>query len=73
MRNQSIYWNKEWKNRIFIFLGGLNDDYENIRNQTLNMGEFSSIEEVYSKVESEEQRKSVIIESKNVDTCGSCK
>lgn len=53
--NQIIHWNNEWKNRIFIFLGGLNDDYKNIRSQILNGGWLTSIEEVYSKLEAKEQ------------------
>ncbi|KAF3795156.1 hypothetical protein EJ110_NYTH05781 [Nymphaea thermarum] len=51
---------KEWENRIFLFLVGLNDDFENIRSQILNSEESFSIEDVYSHVKAEEQRRLVI-------------
>ncbi|CAN6470367.1 unnamed protein product [Victoria cruziana] len=54
VKDQTTHWKKEWKNRIFIFLRALNNDYENVRNQILNSGELPSIEKVYSKVEAEE-------------------
>lgn len=52
-QDQLTFWNMEWKNRIFIFVGSLYDDYENIKSQILNSEKFKSIEEVYSKVEAE--------------------
>lgn len=48
-------------NQIFIFLGGLHNDFKNIKSQVLNSGEFMNIEKIYSKVEAEEQRKSMMI------------
>ncbi|KAF3772704.1 hypothetical protein EJ110_NYTH57215 [Nymphaea thermarum] len=42
---------------VFLFLSSLNDDYENIRSQILNSDESFSIEDVYARVEAEEQRK----------------
>ncbi|KAF3778190.1 hypothetical protein EJ110_NYTH43957 [Nymphaea thermarum] len=58
--NQMHYMAKEWENRIFLFLAGLNDEFENIRSQILNSEESFSIEDVYSRVEAEEQRRLVI-------------
>ncbi|KAF3782327.1 hypothetical protein EJ110_NYTH34631 [Nymphaea thermarum] len=54
-QDQTLYWTKEWKNRMFVFLGGLNDDFEGIRSQILNSGDMFSIEDVYSRIEAEEQ------------------
>ncbi|KAF3788026.1 hypothetical protein EJ110_NYTH21831 [Nymphaea thermarum] len=47
------------KSKVFLFLSGLNDDFENIRSQILNSDESFSIEDVYARVEAEEQRKLV--------------
>ncbi|KAF3772924.1 Retrovirus-related Pol polyprotein from transposon TNT 1-94 [Nymphaea thermarum] len=58
-QDQMQYMTKEWENRVFLFLSGLNDDYENIRSQFLNSDESFSIEDVYARVEAEEQRKLV--------------
>ncbi|KAF3777562.1 hypothetical protein EJ110_NYTH44775 [Nymphaea thermarum] len=43
---------------VFLFLFGLNDDFENM-SQILNSDESFSIEDVYARVEAEEQRKLV--------------
>ncbi|KAF3772917.1 hypothetical protein EJ110_NYTH56604 [Nymphaea thermarum] len=51
---------KEWENRVFLFLVELNDDFEGRRSQILNSEELFSIEDVYSRVEAEEQRHLVI-------------
>ncbi|XP_049933836.1 uncharacterized protein LOC126410066 [Nymphaea colorata] len=51
------YMTDKWENRVFLFLSGLNDDFENIRSQILNSDESFSIEDVYSRVEAEEQRR----------------
>lgn len=51
--DQITHCYKEWKNKIFIFLRALNNDYENIRSEILNSGELISIKEVYSKLEAE--------------------
>ncbi|KAF3771707.1 hypothetical protein EJ110_NYTH58620 [Nymphaea thermarum] len=59
-QDQMHYMTKEWENRIFLFLAGLNDEFENIRSQILNSEESFSIEDVYSRVEAEEQRRLVI-------------
>ncbi|KAF3771504.1 hypothetical protein EJ110_NYTH60248 [Nymphaea thermarum] len=56
-QDQMQYMTKEWENRVFLFLSGLNNDYENIRSQILNSDESFSIEDVYARVEAEEQRK----------------
>ncbi|KAF3783368.1 hypothetical protein EJ110_NYTH32050 [Nymphaea thermarum] len=58
-QDQMQYMTNEWENRVFLFLSGLNDDYENIRSQILNSDESFSIEDVYARVEVEEQRKLV--------------
>lgn len=50
------YWYKEWMDKNFTFLGGLNNDYENVRRCILNSGKLYSIEEVYSKMKVEEHR-----------------
>ncbi|KAF3780476.1 hypothetical protein EJ110_NYTH39161 [Nymphaea thermarum] len=55
-QDQMHYVAKEWENRIFLFLAGLNDEFENVRSQILNSEEAFSIEDVYSRVEAEEQR-----------------
>ncbi|KAF3791700.1 hypothetical protein EJ110_NYTH13697 [Nymphaea thermarum] len=43
---------------------GLNDEFEGVRSQLLNSGEVSNIEDVYSCVEAEEQRRLVTNEGK---------
>ncbi|KAF3771916.1 hypothetical protein EJ110_NYTH59175 [Nymphaea thermarum] len=43
---------------------GLNDEFEGVRSQILNSGEVSSIEDVYSCIEAEEQRRLVTTEGK---------
>ncbi|KAF3773214.1 hypothetical protein EJ110_NYTH54489 [Nymphaea thermarum] len=58
--NHSLYWEKEWMDRTFLFLGGLRDEFESIRSQILNGDEIPGIEEVYACVESEEQRRQVM-------------
>ncbi|XP_049936551.1 uncharacterized protein LOC126410542 [Nymphaea colorata] len=55
--DQMQYMTDKWENRVFLFLSGLNDDFENIRSQILNSDESFSIEDVYSRVEAEEQRR----------------
>ncbi|KAF3774068.1 hypothetical protein EJ110_NYTH53965 [Nymphaea thermarum] len=54
------YWEKEWMDRTFLFLGGLRDEFESIRSQILNCDEILEIEDVYARVESEEQRRQVM-------------
>ncbi|KAF3781808.1 hypothetical protein EJ110_NYTH35686 [Nymphaea thermarum] len=61
---QTLYVAKEWENRVFLFLAGLNDEFEGVRSQILNSGEVSNIEDVYSSVEAEEQRRLVTTEGK---------
>ncbi|KAF3775490.1 hypothetical protein EJ110_NYTH50284 [Nymphaea thermarum] len=51
---------QEWMDRTFIFLGGLRDEFESIRSQILNCDEIPGIEEVYARVESEEQRRQIM-------------
>ncbi|KAF3794129.1 hypothetical protein EJ110_NYTH08168 [Nymphaea thermarum] len=58
-QDQLQYMTKEWENRVFLFLSGLNDDSENIRCQILNFDEAFSIGDVYARVEAEEQRRLV--------------
>ncbi|KAF3795935.1 hypothetical protein EJ110_NYTH04177 [Nymphaea thermarum] len=59
-QDQALYWEKEWMDRTFIFLGGLRDNFESIRSQILNCDEIPGIEEVYARVESEEQRRQIM-------------
>ncbi|KAF3773236.1 hypothetical protein EJ110_NYTH55636 [Nymphaea thermarum] len=54
------HWENEWMDRTFIFLGGLRDEFESIRSQILNCDEIPGIEDVYARVESEEQRRQVM-------------
>ncbi|KAF3773108.1 Mediator of RNA polymerase II transcription subunit 23 [Nymphaea thermarum] len=54
------YWEEEWMDRTFLFLGGLRDEFESIRSQILNCDEIPGIEDVYARVESEEQRRQVM-------------
>ncbi|KAF3795709.1 hypothetical protein EJ110_NYTH04380 [Nymphaea thermarum] len=54
-QDQVRHLTKEWENRVFLFLAGLNEDFEGIRRQILNSDRLPSIEEVYSRVEAEEQ------------------
>ncbi|XP_049932474.1 uncharacterized protein LOC126409868 [Nymphaea colorata] len=54
------YWEKEWMDRTFLFLGGLRDEFESIRSQILNCDEIPGIEDVYARVESEEQKRQVM-------------
>ncbi|KAF3772088.1 strawberry notch-like protein 1 [Nymphaea thermarum] len=58
--DHASYWDKEWMDRTFIFLGGLRDKFESIRSQILNCDEIPGVEEVYARVESEEQRRQVM-------------
>ncbi|KAF3773063.1 hypothetical protein EJ110_NYTH56289, partial [Nymphaea thermarum] len=58
--DHSLHWEKEWMDRTFLFLGGLRDEFEPIRSQILNGDEIRGIEEVYARVESEEQRRQVM-------------
>ncbi|KAF3771661.1 hypothetical protein EJ110_NYTH59856 [Nymphaea thermarum] len=58
--DHALYWDKEWMDRTFIFLGGLRDEFESIRSQILNCDEIPGIEEVYARVKSEEQRRQVM-------------
>ncbi|XP_049931766.1 uncharacterized protein LOC126409743 [Nymphaea colorata] len=58
--DHALYWEKEWMDRTFIFLGGLRDEFETIRNQILNCDEIPGIEEVYARIESEEQRRQIM-------------
>ncbi|KAF3782702.1 hypothetical protein EJ110_NYTH24410 [Nymphaea thermarum] len=58
--DHSLYWEKEWMDRTFLFLGGMRDEFESIRSQILNGDEIPGIEEVYTRVESEEQRRQVM-------------
>ncbi|KAF3772126.1 hypothetical protein EJ110_NYTH58447 [Nymphaea thermarum] len=58
--DHSLYWENEWMDHTFLFLGGLRDEFESIRSQILNGDEISGIEEVYARVESEEQRRQVM-------------
>ncbi|KAF3779072.1 hypothetical protein EJ110_NYTH42231 [Nymphaea thermarum] len=58
--DHSLHWEKEWMDRTFLFLGGLRDEFEPIRSQILNGDEIPGIEEVYARVESEEQRRQVM-------------
>ncbi|KAF3794473.1 hypothetical protein EJ110_NYTH07485 [Nymphaea thermarum] len=37
--DHSLYWEKEWMDRTFLFLGGLRDEFESIRSQILNCDE----------------------------------
>ncbi|KAF3783750.1 hypothetical protein EJ110_NYTH31422 [Nymphaea thermarum] len=54
------HWEMEWMDRTFLFLGGLRDEFETIRSQILNCDDISGIEDVYARVESEEQRRQVM-------------
>lgn len=65
--DQIPFWNREWKNKIFIFFGVLHEYYENIRSKILNSGDLTSIEEIYFMVEAEEQRQFVMTDAKNVE------
>ncbi|KAF3786349.1 hypothetical protein EJ110_NYTH25519 [Nymphaea thermarum] len=47
-------------NQTFIFLGGLRDEFESVRSQLLNCDEIPGIEEVYARVEAEEQRRQIM-------------
>ncbi|KAF3784559.1 Nitrogen regulatory P-II-like protein [Nymphaea thermarum] len=64
LQDQTLHVAKEWENRVFLFLAGLNDEFEGVRSQILNSGEVSNIEDVYSRVEAEEQRRLVTTEGK---------
>ncbi|KAF3781610.1 hypothetical protein EJ110_NYTH36558 [Nymphaea thermarum] len=58
--DQALYWEKEWMDRTFIFLGGLRNEFESVRSQLLNCDEIPGIEEVYARVEAEEQRRQIM-------------
>ncbi|KAF3771594.1 hypothetical protein EJ110_NYTH60078 [Nymphaea thermarum] len=54
--DHEMYWQKEWMDRTFIFPERLHDEFESIMSQILNCDEIPGIEDVYARVESEEQR-----------------
>ncbi|KAF3792615.1 hypothetical protein EJ110_NYTH11159 [Nymphaea thermarum] len=54
------HWEMEWMDCTFLFLGGLRDEFETIRSQILNCDDIPGIEDVYARVESEEQRRQVM-------------
>ncbi|KAF3781899.1 hypothetical protein EJ110_NYTH35009 [Nymphaea thermarum] len=54
------HWEMEWMDRTFLFLGGLRDEFESIRSQILNCDEVPGIEDVYARVESEEQWRQIM-------------
>ncbi|KAF3774435.1 hypothetical protein EJ110_NYTH53096, partial [Nymphaea thermarum] len=54
------HWEMEWMDRTFLFLGGLRDEFESIQSQILKCDEIPGIEDVYARVESEEQRRQVM-------------
>ncbi|KAF3774839.1 hypothetical protein EJ110_NYTH50121 [Nymphaea thermarum] len=58
--DHALYWEKEWMDCTFIFLGGLRDEFESIRSQIRNCDEIPAIEEVYARVESEEHRRQIM-------------
>ncbi|KAF3776692.1 hypothetical protein EJ110_NYTH36130 [Nymphaea thermarum] len=66
----TLHWTKEWKNRIFVFLRGLIDDFEGIRSQILNLGDMFSIEDGYSRIEAEEQRRLIMTEKEVSSSLG---
>ncbi|KAF3786685.1 hypothetical protein EJ110_NYTH24854 [Nymphaea thermarum] len=66
--DHALYWENEWMDRTFIFLGGLRDEFESIRSQILNCDEIPGIEEVYARVKSEEQRRQVM----HIDSSHGC-
>ncbi|KAF3782822.1 hypothetical protein EJ110_NYTH33586 [Nymphaea thermarum] len=55
--DHELYRQKEWMDRTFIFVGGLRDEFESIRSHILNCDETPGIDGVYTRVESEEQRR----------------
>ncbi|KAF3773900.1 hypothetical protein EJ110_NYTH54374 [Nymphaea thermarum] len=59
-KDHARHWEKEWMDRTFLFLGGLRDEFESIQSQILNCDEIPGIEDVYARVESEEQRRQVM-------------
>ncbi|KAF3783756.1 hypothetical protein EJ110_NYTH31358, partial [Nymphaea thermarum] len=63
-QDEALHVAQEWENMLFLFLAGLNDEFESVRSQILNSEEVSSIEDVYSCVEAEEQRRLVTNEGK---------
>ncbi|KAF3779034.1 hypothetical protein EJ110_NYTH34942 [Nymphaea thermarum] len=63
-QDQALHIAQEWENKVYLFLAGLNDEFEGVRSQILSFGEVSSIEDVYSVVEAKEQRRLVTNESK---------
>ncbi|KAF3772174.1 Glutamate--cysteine ligase [Nymphaea thermarum] len=63
-QDQALHVAQELQNRVFLFLAGLNDEFEGVRSQILNSGEVSSIEDVYSCIEAEKQRRLVTNEGK---------
>ncbi|KAF3789206.1 hypothetical protein EJ110_NYTH09869 [Nymphaea thermarum] len=54
------HWEMEWMDSTFLFLGGLRDEFETIRSQILNCDDIPGIEDVYARVESEEQRRQIM-------------
>ncbi|KAF3772096.1 hypothetical protein EJ110_NYTH58791 [Nymphaea thermarum] len=59
--DHSRHWEMEWMDRTFLFLGGLRDEFETIRSQILNCDDIPGIEDVYARVESEEQRRQSLV------------
>ncbi|KAF3779606.1 hypothetical protein EJ110_NYTH33272 [Nymphaea thermarum] len=63
-KSEPVETSVAWDTWVFLFLEGLNDEFEGVRSQILNSEEVSSIEDVYSHVEAEEQRRLVTTEGK---------
>ncbi|XP_031502234.1 uncharacterized protein LOC116265635 [Nymphaea colorata] len=63
-QDQALYVAQVWENKMFLFLAGLNDEFEGVRSQILNSGEVPSVEDVYSCVEAKDQRRLVTNEGK---------
>lgn len=61
LEHQAIYWPREWKNKIFIFQYCLNNEFESIRSQILNIRNLTSIKKFYAQVDVEEQRHSIMV------------
>lgn len=64
--DQATYQSMRWKNRIFVFLGGLNEDFDGVHSHILNIGNLSNIVEVYFQVKGKKHK--IVMVGKGVET-----
>lgn len=65
--DQAYYKQVVEADRVYKFLTSLNDEFDEVRSRVINKKPLPSINEVFSKVRSEESRRNVILGKKSTD------